>query len=191
MTEMITRPQGVVARTLADLVPLIHKQMRLARNAAEQAARPYWFEVGKLLIEAKSQLKHGEFDSWCRRHFNFKATQRARYMRAAESTDQNFRAPENLSLEDQLKGTRYATGAKTRTSVNLDAIRQDGEKRSEERDRRHKLALEIINRGYKSLAAELHPDKGGGSAEAMARLNEVRAVLKRCTTGIAVFGGGA
>jgi hypothetical protein len=180
MTEIIARPHGAVARPLADLVPIIQKQLRLAHNAAEQAAKPYWFEIGKLLIEAKSQLKHGEFDSWCRLHFKFKATQRARYMRAAESADQNFRSPENLSLEDHLKGTSYATGTKPRISVNLGAIRQDELKRSEERERGFKLAVELIDRGYKALTAELHPDKGG-SPEAMVRLNEVREIIKRFT----------
>jgi hypothetical protein len=190
MTEMIFHPLGAVARPLADLVQLIHKQMRLAHDAAE----PHWLAVGQLLHEAKAQLAHGEFGPWCERHFNISATQRARYMKAAGATvaNQNFRTGKS-SLEDHLRGTSYATGTKTRTGqggVNLDAIRQDEIKRSEDRDLKYKLARELINRGYKALAAELHPDKGG-SPEAMARLNEVRAVLKRCTTGIAVFGGSA
>ena len=39
------------------------------------------------------------------------------------------------------------------------------------------LALKMIDAGYKILAQEYHPDKGG-STEAMARLNRIRANLK-------------
>ena len=42
----------------------------------------------------------------------------------------------------------------------------------------HDLAEKLIDIGYKGLAFELHPDKGG-SAEAMARLNKVRQLLKK------------
>jgi hypothetical protein len=59
-------------------------------------------------------------------------------------------------------------------------------KSDDERLLRHKLALKLIDRGFKALAAELHPDKGG-SPEEMTRLNEVRAMAKKCVTGIKVF----
>ena len=46
-------------------------------------------------------------------------------------------------------------------------------KREEERAAQWKLALQVIDIGYKVLGRTLHPDKGG-SREAMARLNAVR-----------------
>jgi hypothetical protein len=72
------------------------------------------------------------------------------------------------------------------TEHNARALRQDALKSDDERLLRHKLALKLIDRGFKALAAELHPDKGG-SPEEMTRLNEVRAMAKKCVTGIKVF----
>jgi hypothetical protein len=37
----------------------------------------------------------------------------------------------------------------------------------------------MIDIGYKILSAKLHPDKAGGSHEAMTRLNAVRMRLKQ------------
>jgi hypothetical protein len=179
-----------VARPLTDLVRLIKKQLRLG----EEAADPHWLEVGKLLHEAKAQLDHGVFGGWCKEHFGISATQRARYMKAAESAVQNFRNGKFDSLEDHLKGTSYANGSTAASRgadpraayARLEAFVQDAAEHAGERDLRRKLLLKLIDRGYKSLAAELHPDKGG-STEAMTRLNEVRDAVKRCTTGIGVF----
>jgi hypothetical protein len=183
-----------VPRPLDDLAGLIREQLRLSQEAAERAAAPHWFEVGKLLHEAKAQLDHGEFGDWCKRHFKIGPTQRARYMKAAESAVQNFRAGkyEAASLEDHLQGTSYQTGGKTGAAphpayaAHSAALDHDQLKRAEEHDLRRKLVLKLIDRGYKSLASELHPDKGG-STDAMTRLNEVRNAMKRCTTGIGVF----
>ena len=49
--------------------------------------------------------------------------------------------------------------------------------RLQEDRERHKLGLRLIDIGWKRLAAELHPDKGGSHAD-MARLNRVRDRLK-------------
>jgi hypothetical protein len=51
-------------------------------------------------------------------------------------------------------------------------------KRADDREAERKLALQLINIGHKTLATELHPDKGG-SCEAMSRLNAIRNRLKR------------
>jgi hypothetical protein len=60
------------------------------------------------------------------------------------------------------------------------AERWDAEElsRQEERDAERKLALLVIDTGFKALASKLHPDKGG-SRDAMARLNRVRDRLKQ------------
>jgi hypothetical protein len=51
--------------------------------------------------------------------------------------------------------------------------------RADEREAQRALALRLIDVGYKALARELHPDKGG-SREVMVRLNAVRDRLKQC-----------
>jgi hypothetical protein len=57
-------------------------------------------------------------------------------------------------------------------------LKREDLKRQEEREAQKALALQLIEIGYKVLARELHPDKGG-SREAMARLNAVRDRLKQ------------
>lgn len=62
--------------------------------------------------------------------------------------------------------------------VNAEARKQEYESRERERALQHKLGLELIGAGFKAMASKLHPDKGG-SDEAMARLNAVRANLRK------------
>jgi hypothetical protein len=63
----------------------------------------------------------------------------------------------------------------------MEEARKQARKREREQRREqkleHRLALELIDSGYKLLATRLHPDKGG-SLEAMTRLNAVRDKLK-------------
>jgi hypothetical protein len=49
---------------------------------------------------------------------------------------------------------------------------------SEEQKRESDLKQQVINAGYRALAATLHPDIGG-SREAMVRLNQLRDKLNR------------
>jgi hypothetical protein len=60
---------------------------------------------------------------------------------------------------------------------NIKHLHEESLKRAEERDLERKLALQLIDIGYKALASKLHPDRGG-SAEAMQQLNRVRDQLK-------------
>lgn len=54
---------------------------------------------------------------------------------------------------------------------------EDNLTRMQERDAESKLGLRLISIGYRVLAKELHPDKGG-SKEAMHRLGRVRDRLR-------------
>jgi hypothetical protein len=65
--------------------------------------------------------------------------------------------------------------------VNIETLKQDALARQEERKLQRKLALSLIDIGYKALATKLHPDKGG-SREAMVRLNAVRKILQGAVT---------
>ena len=55
---------------------------------------------------------------------------------------------------------------------------QEALTRQQERQAEIKLGQRLIAIGYRVLSAELHPDKRGGSREAMARLNRVRERLR-------------
>jgi hypothetical protein len=52
---------------------------------------------------------------------------------------------------------------------------------ADEERRQRDLARHVIDLGYRVAAKELHPDKVGGSGEAMTRLNAVRERLMRKT----------
>jgi hypothetical protein len=65
--------------------------------------------------------------------------------------------------------------------IDLEALKQDALEKLQERALQRKLALSLVDIGYKALATKLHPDKGG-SAEAMARLNRVRKLLQDAVT---------
>jgi hypothetical protein len=56
---------------------------------------------------------------------------------------------------------------------------QDHLERDKERKLREKLAIKVIDDGFKLQAMQLHPDKEGGSEKAMKRLNDVRIRLRQ------------
>lgn len=64
--------------------------------------------------------------------------------------------------------------------VDIDILnrRREALNRADEREAERKLALQLIDIGYKALATKLHPDKGG-SRDAMSRLNRVRDHLRQ------------
>jgi len=67
--------------------------------------------------------------------------------------------------------------------VDIGAIHREFERQQQEAAACHKLAVELIDAGYKRLASKLHPDVGG-SAEMMIRLGEAKKRLKRLKWGV-------
>lgn len=175
--------QKKLARPLKVLVPLIKDDLRHADEAAQLAGMPYYIAAGEKLLEAKSQVSALEWTDWLSKNFHLTARSAQRYMAAARKNDAGV-AFETLShaggdhrthhmpsftapVQDVLKNLRTE-------SLNLRA--HDMSERKEQKLERE-LALQLIDIGYKVLATKLHPDKGG-SADAMKRLNRVRARLK-------------
>jgi Protein of unknown function (DUF3102) len=175
-----TVEQKQVARPLHVLKPLIAKDLREGREAAEQAAMPYYKAAGEKLIEAKAQLPHGQFGDWVKRNFKLSARTASEYMSFARTTAdiEIGSALPFSSLRDHGRQTsetrerdKYMAGLHRRAMGEaVDHLK--------EREAESRLGLELINRGYKSLAKELHSDKPGGSREAMTRLNRVRDRLR-------------
>ena len=64
-------------------------------------------------------------------------------------------------MQDRVEPTHYAEDSRI----------------SEDRQLRE-LGMQLIDIGFKVLAAQFHPDKPSGSKEAMQRLNEVRRILR-------------
>jgi len=184
-----------LARPLRVLVPLIKEDLQHGREAAEKAAMPYYQAAGEKFIEAKDQMKHGEFLPWVKLNFGISQDQANRYMTFAKTLNgENPLRSGFSSLSAAIRATSdptYNTAESKRPSwqepvrqivsrVDTETLnlKREDMKRQEEREAQRKLALQLIDIGYKVLARTLHPDKGG-SREAMSRLNAVRERLKQ------------
>jgi len=192
-TAMTTENETAVARPLRVLVPLIKKDLERGDEAARDASMPYFAAAGEKMIEARPQMKATEFDEWTKRNFNIGIRQANEYMNYARHNSGSG-ASSIVADVTSLRGVVHATRnnpnygkpaswqepvREALGKVNLDTMRQAELKRSEERDLQRKLALQLIDIGFKALASKLHPDKGG-SRDAMSRLNAVRDRLKNC-----------
>lgn len=189
--EVVKVEEGVVARPLHVLVPLIKEDLQ----RAETAGMPYYEAAGAKMLEAKPQMKHGEFRPWIKRNFNLSERQATNYIKLAQATQGNQKGKAQYrSMNDFLRQTGDAGYVPNKprpqpwhdpvkeaiAKVNVNRLAQSVADRKAERDLQRKLALHLIDIGYKALATQLHPDKKGGSKEAMTRLNHVRDRLRGC-----------
>jgi len=187
--ELVASTQ--VARPLRVLVPLIRDDLK----QAEEAGLPHKQAAGLKLLEAKEQMRHGEWGAWLERNFSLSRMTANRYMEFAEAMKKpNVSNGDFSSMNDFHRQTGSSSYRSVTTKrdwhnpvkeaigkVNVAALKQDALARQEERALQRKLALSLIDIGYKALASKLHPDKGG-SREAMTRLNRVRELLKGAVT---------
>jgi hypothetical protein len=160
--------QQEVARPLKVLVPLIKDDLL----QAEKAGMEYYKAAGEKLLEAKKQILHGQFTSWAIKNFGIAEQTARRYMLLARDS-QNARG---RAFPSQVAHERYRREKKQNFERRHAPARPTPIDRTE-MEASKKVAFRIIDTGYKILAQEFHPDKGG-STEAMARLNRVRGRLK-------------
>lgn len=190
-TSVSTQHERQVARPLKVLVPLIEDDLRQGREAAERAGLPYYRNAGEKMLEAKPQVGHGSFQDWIKRNFGISKQQANLYMRLAgtekssaldfsslsefvrETGNPNYNKPHTVRPQAWHEPVKQAIN-----TFNPEAYAKDLQNKRQERDLERKLALKLIDIGFKVLAAELHPDKRSGSSEAMTRLNNVRNRLK-------------
>jgi hypothetical protein len=130
---------------------------------------------------------------WATRNFERSETSIRRYMNLAPApVFQKNRARSFSSMREEMRARGINAGGERPgawsepvreivSRVDTDTLnrRRAELERAEESAAQRKLALQLIDIGYRVLARKLHPDKGG-SRVAMARLNAVRARLKAC-----------
>ena len=180
-----------VARPLKVLSPLIKKDF----EAAKAAGQPFEKAAGEKLIEAEDghfEDNTPAFYRWAEREFGKSRTSidtcmafaGARGGKSFKTKHETKYAPKKHGGQGWVKPLARdwiapvdAIADKARDEQRR-LIASDHVSRQQERDAKLKLKLRIIDIGYKVLARELHPDKVGGSREAMARLNEARDELK-------------
>jgi hypothetical protein len=162
-----------VARRLAVLVRLIKKDLDDADEAAKQASQPFYKAAGEKLIEAKAQLRHGEWSDWLKRNFNRSERLARMYMSYAKT---------ETALPFSSLNEFNRTTAKPKTDAPAycaDAeLRHANDERLRREEFHRRVMLSIVMEGYKQFAQVLHPDKGG-TTEDMASLNKARDSLKK------------
>lgn len=188
--NLATVEKQEIARPLKVLVPLIREEI----EAGEEAGLEHNRRAGELLREAKSQIPNrNEWFVWLKRNFKkdgLPLSERTayRYMQLAETLEESrvrraIHTTPEITMHQIIRPNepRNSWEQPVRESINrVDVDRLIQERQNQEKESRlvREVALNLIDIGYRALAAKLHPDKGG-SAEAMARLNKARDLLKR------------
>ena len=172
-------------------MPIIKKDLQDMKAAADEAAVPYQIKIGGELIEAKSDPKLSSkiiFDDWVEKTFRIKASTATIWIRKAGLSADGavFKSAEDVyggydrdkRAHHQPKWFPPVKDLVDRAQNAARLFRERQLSSEKERAAERRLALRLIDIGYKVLSVELHPDKRGGSHEAMQRLNAVRARLR-------------
>jgi hypothetical protein len=182
------------SRSLAKLASIIRKHLR----AGFQAGERHWRIAGKLFNEARRHFPtsgpngNGQtFYQWVDTNFEHPWTRERlsrrtvrRWMLAARNNSgrgrperslyaiADKRSPQHVDYNPRLD---WESGVRqVQHKLNVKALRREwDDERKEEREIAG-LAKKIVDAGYRALAAVVHPDKPGGSKEAMAKLTAAR-----------------
>jgi hypothetical protein len=174
---------------LNDIDAIINQHWASSKEAAKRAAKPFHIKIGRLLLEAQSQMPDSEFGPWVERHFRFSLSQAQRHMRAvpaAESAQIRQRAPTLSETMDRVRthrdgnpqtspGTDAFAGTFKENVVAFDwaAYYRDQADKAKEQKLISDLVRDIGDAGFKVLAKKYHEDAGGDTIS-MQRLNEAR-----------------
>jgi hypothetical protein len=162
-----------VARPLKILVPLIQNELA----AGDEAGLEHYRQAGAMLNEAKEQVPYGSWSRWLTKNFELSQNTAIRYMRLARKAETEDLKFTSRGETRSLYGVIGKQRGRAAWQNSIERIREETLSRQQERETERKLAMQLIDIGYKALASKLHPDKGG-SRDAMSRLNQVRDRLK-------------
>jgi hypothetical protein len=172
-----------VARPLRVLVPLIKDELAKGYEAGIEHFR----RAGALLIEAKGQVRAGDWHQWLGRNFALSIRTAQTHMHLAREsaahTPRAARAETLSAFKDPTApsghGARWEEPVRRILADRVDPERLARAREDEAKEERllRQLGYQLIDIGYKALAAKLHPDHGG-STVAMKRLNHVRTILR-------------
>ena len=188
MNAVATRP-----RPLSKLTPIIRKELK----AGFQAGERHWKKVGRLLNEARGHFpKSGpgnnglSFHQWVEKTFEHpwtgeKLAERTVRTWMLGSRNSSGRAqPESLKAVTDSRSPNHAdydpkldwqAGVRqVQQRLNVKQLAEQWEDEKREARERAALARKIVEADYRALATVVHPDKKGGSKEAMAKLSAAR-----------------
>jgi hypothetical protein len=185
--SQIEKKEQRLARPLKVLVPLIKKDLAKIERITESATYEWQVACGGKLAEAKSQVR-SEWKTWLQFNFALSYSTAMRYISAWESRKKK-RDLTSKSITEHLRNLN-PNYALPRQKVDEPSARSiwDGidtevfEERQvssiKERRLKVKMAVELVEAGFRAMSHKLHTDKGG-SDDAMRRLDEVRKTLKQ------------
>jgi hypothetical protein len=173
-----------VARPLAVIADLIKKE----RASANADSKKHWTVIAYLLVEAFTGFDGdwNAFQTWFNRNdFDFGFDSGKDRMLALSNLEQS-RAPTSAPIPSFTKAMRpdykwpedEVRAKIKRTVEGARRFAQAAMERRNEEELIRQLAIKIIDVGFKVLSVKFHPDKRGGSADAMRRLNAAKAMLK-------------
>jgi hypothetical protein len=183
--QLETKKEQPLVRPLKVLVPLIKEHLAERERLRDDSSIWIEIKIGEELIESKSQLKHGEWSTWLKKNFHLSQHTAQVWMRASRKNDAGvaFRTVSQAGGDHrphhEAPWSTYVRQTARETREQMKQFELDEHHREKEREAEHTLANRLIDIGYKVLSKELHPDKLGGSNEAMTRLNVVRDRLRR------------
>jgi hypothetical protein len=182
-------------RSLAKLATLIRKELK----SAYEAGRKYRRRVGVLLVEARQHFttkglpesgKGATWEQWIAKEFTLPETgaplqmTTARGWMLAVKNGARARASSSLASHTDSRSPHHrdynprldwqSRVRDVQGKLNLDALKREVEDEQRQNRETKALAKKIVDAGYRALAAVCHPDKPGGSTEAMAKLAAAR-----------------
>jgi len=193
-----TAESANLVRPLRTIEEDIRQYIDAGDHAAREASQPFYRRAGPLLVEAKEGHFAGNsagFYDWAQKKFGkTKATIGTWVAMGNPSPLKPFKTQEDflttpkehggLGLKPKATVIRREWGSAVSDAADharREAVRlaqEDALSRWQERDAERKLAIRLIDIGYKVLAKELHPDKMDGDKRAFQRLVRVRDKLK-------------
>jgi hypothetical protein len=142
-----------------------HKQFRAALRVSIEERRALYSDMDDMDVVKALHIVAGEMQS------------RATRQRQAQERAESNRIYEEIFSKRPTQKPREATAEERQRDAerqrNSERRLAEIDARRAERDEQRKLSLRMIDIGYKTLAKEPHPDKGG-AAETMKRLNRAR-----------------
>jgi hypothetical protein len=200
MTKTLTKDkQGELLRLREQIAIEIEGAWTAMQISMEQVRRRHYHALGELFIQLRMTFDKGRkgddvFVAYCKKHWpQIGNPQRQEYMIyrkrlgpvTSPSADSDLpplrrvTKPNQNKRKVQQERDRATYGRIVDEEVEPEQFEIPRTKREVENELVMELAGKIINAGFRVLSVKLHPDKDGGSNDAMRRLNTAKQILEK------------
>jgi hypothetical protein len=199
MTKQITKDEkGELLRLRQAIEDEIQEARAKLHMSMEQVRRAHYRRLGELFIQLRMTFPKGEkgdreFVTYCRDRFpGIKDAQRDEYITYRKrlkggQTSRAVHLPPLRKVTFPHQAQSHIKNERAKSQYSRIVDEEIGEVKPFDRGKLperaenelvYELAEKILITGFKVLAVKLHPDKDGGSNEAMRRLNKARKLLE-------------